>query len=126
MRVCAVAVTARGSANQDGWLSRQVQPPSLEPLLPDGRTSVVAPWHTSNMSNETRDGHPAVSANLGETHFRVRGNRMVDTNTGETSFRVRDDGRVMDANSGESPSRVRDDGRVVDADTGETVYRLRD
>lgn len=52
------------------------------------------------MSDETWDGHRAVSANSGETQFRVRGNRMVDTNTGVTSFRVRDDGRVVDANSG--------------------------
>ncbi len=37
------------------------------------------------MSDETWDGHRAVSANSGETQFRVRGNRMVDTNTGVTS-----------------------------------------
>ena len=55
------------------------------------------------MSDETWDGHRAVSANSGETQFCVRGNRMVDTDTGVTSVRVRvrvrDDGRVVDANS---------------------------
>ena len=59
------------------------------------------------MSDETWDGHRAVSANSGETQLRVRGNRMVDTNTGVTSFRVRDDGRVVDANSGEKVHRLR-------------------
>ena len=69
------------------------------------------------MSDETWDGHRAVSANSGETQFRVRGNRMVDTNTGVTSVRVRvrGDGRVVNADSDDTRFRVRDDGRVVDA-----------
>lgn len=89
------------------------------------RRNVGRLWQALGMSDETWDGRRAVSANSGETRFRVRGNRMVDANTGETSFRVRDDGRVVDANSGETRFRVRDDGCVVDANTGETVYRLR-
>jgi hypothetical protein len=43
------------------------------------------------------DGHRAVTADTGETEFRVRGNRLVRTSTGEAAFRVRGDSRVVDA-----------------------------
>ena len=84
----------------------------------------VTPWQTSARSEETWDGHRAVSANSGETPipraWQPDGRHEHWRNVLPRPRRRQSGGRQLQQ---VPDSRVRDDGRVVDANTGETIYR---